>query len=245
MDTKWIEIVQKLMAKAENAATSVEERNAIVEKMTFLMAKHGIEEAMLNAGKPEAESVISVRFEMKAPYVNPKLILLNAVSQIFGAKPVLVEHANRRNSTPNSKNVLRIFGFPGDLEKIMMLNGSLTIQMLTELAGAEKPDHVHGKAFNNSFVNGYVNTVIKRVDAAYSKARQDVSDSTTGSSMELVLQTRSTAVNAQFTNAYPNTNSTNISSRSSSGVGYSAGQSAGRNANIGQTGLGGRRALGN
>jgi hypothetical protein len=248
MDDKWLNILQKLMAKAEDSATTMDERNAIVEKMTFLMAKHGIEQAMLNAEQDKPEAVISVRFTLNNPYLNPKITLLYGIVKTFGAHGIMAEMSQRKpgryrglQPAPDAKTVMQIYGYSSDIEKILMLNGSLNIQMSTALAGAIKPVHMHGKTFNSSFVVGYVDTVVVRVASAYTKAKTDVSSSATGNGMELVLKTRTAAIMDAFKLDHPHVHRINTTSRATSATAYGAGQFAGRNANIGQTGLGGGR----
>lgn len=252
MDDKWLTILQKMMAKAENAATTMEERNSIVEMMTTLMAKHGIEQAMLNDRQAKPETVTSVRFTIGAPYINSKITLLWGIVKTFGAHGIMMamsqRGAGRRHGVqrqPDAKTIMQIYGYPSDIEKILMLYGSLNIQMATSLVTADKPAHMHGKTFNSSFVVGYVDVVVDRVIKAYTKAKSDVSESATGSGMELVLKTREVAIMDAFRVDHPRVRPINLNAGASSGMAYGAGQSAGRSANIGQTGLGGgRKAIG-
>lgn len=245
MDNVWLDRLQKLMAKAEDAATTVEERNSIVEKMTFLMAKHGIEAAMLNAVSDTPEEVTQLRCIIQPPYINPKLSLLFAISHTFGTQAILVEKPGSKR--PDVKTVMQLFGYPSDLEKVMMLNGSLNIQMVSSLVGAQssRPSGIHLKTFNSSFVVGYVDIVSFRIKRAYANAKRTVAENTTGTGMELVLRTREVAIQDAYRSVHPHTTRVNTSSRVNSVSAFAAGQSAGRNANIGQTGLsGGRHAIG-
>lgn len=230
----WKETIQKLMNKAEDPATTPAERDAIVERVTYLMAKHGIEEAMLSAAEERTAKVVNQGYKITAPYVNQKMTMLNNIGIAFGCQSVRM-----------ADDRLVMYGHEDDMEKVFMLYGSLLIQMVTSLGSVVKPSHVHGKTFNTSFVNGYVFEVVKRVKDAYKRARQDVQNST-GNGMELVLRDRAVAVRDAYRTDHPFTRVSNSRSSITSEAGYNAGKSAGASANIGQTGLGGgRRSISN
>jgi len=232
-DNKWHEIISKLLAKAEDYATTNDERETIQEKVLYLMAKFSIDQAVFDAGQKKEYKVISVRYRIVAPYVNQKALLLNGIATAFGSQ--LLEL---------NKGLYVMYGHEDDQEKVFMLYNSLLIQMYSAMATAwdSKPHYEHGKTFNTSFVNGYVRAVINRVKAAYIKAQADVQETTTGT--DLVLRNRVVAVQEMFSRDYPNTHIVKTSSTSRSATGGAAGRTAGQNADIGQTTIGGRKMIG-
>lgn len=241
---KWEEKLRALMAKAEDSATTEAERDVIVSRVTYLMAKFGIEEAMLKSRDAEPEVVTSIRIRIENPYCDQRIHLLDHIGRTFGCKSIILEKPMRGGQ---KHAVLRMFGYDGDLQRSYLLFGSLIIQMFSGLAAASagKPAHIHGRTFNNSFVTGYVDTLIDRVETAYRRAKEEVKAESTGNGMELVLASRFDSVKNAFKTEYPHTTMSNYNPSNRSYEGFSAGQSAGRRADIGQTGVaGGRVAIG-
>lgn len=232
MAKDWKETIRGLLNKAEDSATADAERDAINERVTYLMAKFGIEQSMIDATAKKVYKVIRVPYAIRNPYKNQRMTLLNGIGAAFGCKVIQLQ------------NSAEVFGHEDDQEKVFLLYSSLELQMASALskAQAHKPLYEHGRTFNTSFINAYVNTVISRVLRAYRKAQQDVAETTTGT--DLVLRDRKMAVDSMFSAAYPLTRSVVASKSANSFSGIRAGEFAARNANIGQTGLaGGRRAI--
>ena len=241
---KWEDKLRALMAKAEDPATTEAERDTIVSRVTYLMAKFGIEEAMLRSQDAEPEVVTNIKVRIDNPYYDQRMRLLDNIGRAFGCKSIILERPERGGQ---KHAVLRMFGHSGDLQRSYLLFGSLIIQMFSGIAAANvnKPANVHGRTFNSSFVTGYVDTVLERVKTAYKQAKDEVRESTTGNGMELVLVNRLEAVKNAFKTEYPSTVRSGYSFNRRSSEGFSAGQSAGRRADIGQTGVaGGRIAIG-
>jgi Protein of unknown function (DUF2786) len=241
---KWEDIVRKLMVKAEDGAATQDERDAYVTRVTYLMAKYSIDEAVLNSKGGEPETVTSMRIKILNPYYSQRMHLLDHIGRVFGCESIILEHPVRGGQ---KYGILHMFGYNGDLQRSYLLFGSLVIQMQTAMISAQsnKPASVHGRTFNNSFVTGYVDTVLVRVKAAYQQAKDEVRNTATGNGMELVLADRAVAVRNAFKTEYPRTVSVGYNPNARSSDGFSAGQSAGHRANIGQTGLaGGRVSIG-
>lgn len=230
----WEDIVRKLLNKAENSATTEEERQTINDRVTYLMAKFSIEQSIINAKSDVEQKVITVTYPMTSAHADKRGWLLNSVSNTFGCKAILLHD-----------KTIQVFGYANDQEKVFLLYNSLILQMATGLAKAQsnKPPREHGRTFNTAFIGAYVVTVGNRVTAAYKKARDESVTESTGT--DLVLRDRKVAVMDAFHTAYPvlgGSAKVNLSGRSRSGA--SAGTYAARNANIGQTGLaGGRKAV--
>ena len=235
-DDKWKIIIGKLLAKAEDPATTPEERETIQDRVVYLMAKFSIDQSILDAKEKKEYKVIPVRYKITNPYKNQRTLLLNNIGITFGCS--ITMHMGDDSYT--------LYGHEDDQEKVFILYNSLLIQMFTAMASAQefKPTHEHGKRFNTSFVNGFVLTVISRVKDAYTRAKQDVQETDTGNGAELVLVDRKKAVDDIFNRIFPKftTNAMNLTTTSAHGS--RAGHSAGRNADIGQTGLSGRKSIG-
>lgn len=234
---KWREIVEKLMAKAEDKATTQAERDAIVDKVTHLMAKFGIEQDMLRAQRNETPKVDMRRLIVHAPFSLKKMLMLNAIAKAFGCYVV------------RSEEKANVFGVQEDIERVFMLYFSLVIQLITAMEGAqaEKPAYVHTRTFNTSFVEGYVATVIQRVNDAAARAREDVKASAAGSGMELVLINKAQLVKHAVHDIFPRLSNIRTSTSVNSREGYNSGRAAGMRADLGGTRIGqtARREIGN
>jgi hypothetical protein len=232
MARKWKEVIANLLTKAENPATTPEERDALIDKATELMVRFGIEEAQLRRNDNKPEEVTSKVFSVTNPQRLKKQTLMNGLANAFGCEAIVLF----------DKDKIQVFGFPSDLEKVETLYNSLIVQMFIGMASAVKPSHVHGKEFNSSFANGFVLTVLKRVRNVYLKVRNEEVRKTPGT--DLVLRDRSLAVKSAFSSAFPQT--MRRSGSKSTGNGYGQGAEAGLRANIGQGSLkAGRNQIGN
>jgi len=223
-NSKWIETVEKLLRKAEDPATSDAEREALVGKVTYLMAKFGIEQDMLNAVQNVPIVVNHRKFIIPNPYQTQKIGLLNMVCIAFGAKLV---------DTRRQDGKVSVIGTDADIERSYMLFGSLVIQLQSGMASAIKlkPAYEHGKRFNNAFVNGFVHTVNMRILQAAQRAKEDVKRESTG--MELVLLNKTQLITNKVNEAFGRLTSTRSTGRSTSAAGYNAGRTAGSMADIG------------
>src|SRR2546421_12105524 len=83
----WREVVEKLLKKAEST-DSEHERNELVEKATYLMAKYGIEEALLFANDNKEHKVVQQTLNMTNPHRLKKSALLYGIATAFGCVSV-------------------------------------------------------------------------------------------------------------------------------------------------------------
>ena len=133
---------------------------------------------------------------------------------------------------------IHLFGFESDLQRTDIMYTSLLLQMASALRWARPPQGVRSvRAWNRSFLLGFVSAVITRVRAAEANARGEAKaeDAKSGGpSTELVLADRSVAIRKNLEEAYPVTRQTRITY---SGRGYTDGYARGQQADIGGTGI--------
>ena len=123
-ETKILERVRKLLAKAEAEGCTPEEAEALTAKAAELMAKYGIEQALLDATKPSADNKPTDRkFDIPAPYATVKSSLLFNIGKAMGCNGV------RLTSRTGDGVVLHMFGFRSDVERAEILYTSLLLQM--------------------------------------------------------------------------------------------------------------------
>ena len=238
-NNKWLEIIEKLMAKAEDRATTDEERASIIDKITYLMTKHGIEQDMLAAKEQRPLTASHRVFKIVGTYPTRKDSLLQAICRAFGCFAVTIEG-----------NKVSVFGTDDDIERVFMLYMSLVLQLDTALANAQvyKPKHEHGRTFNGSFVSAFVSTVIIRIRDASQRAKEDIKKASEGSGMELVLVNKAQIVKNLVGTVFPRLSYSRTSFSANSSAGRSAGTSAGQRADLGGTRISSqhstRRAIG-
>ena len=237
-DSKILDRVRKLLAKAEAEGCTPEEAEALTAKAAELMAKYGIEQALLDATKPEADNKPtdrkfnipnSVRDGQEQPAVRHRQGdgLQRCPSHQPQRRRRRASHVRlplRRRARRDSCTPVCCCRWPAP-----WCTWRSPQRYRRDYAGRS-----HVKAYRRSWMLGFVSAVIRRVEAAENRAKWEAEqDETTGNSTALVLADRSLQVKAAMSAAYPSTRTTSMSH---SGRGYNAGYASGQSANIGGTG---------
>lgn len=238
-DDRWLEKVRKMLTLAENPAATPAEAEAFTARAAELMAKYGIEQAMVDAlkGKGERQVPGNRRITCAAPYASEKVALLNRLGLAMGCQCV-----QTRDRLPGGGLVLHMFGFEADMQRAELLYTSLLLQQITAMRFAETMGDVRGgiKAWRRSFLNGYAHAVGNRVDAIEAEARNAHEAGTDRTA--LVVADRKVQVGAAVAGEYPRLHTQR---RSLTGYGHRSGRAAGEAADIGGRAVGGHgRAIG-
>ncbi|MEU9110204.1 DUF2786 domain-containing protein [Streptomyces sp. NPDC048483] len=116
--------IRGLLAKAE-ATNFAEEAEALSAKAQELMARHSIDEALLDSGSPEGatDGPSAIRIGIEGPYEQAKALLLDAVAAANRCQAVWA--ADIGFST--------LIGFEADLEATELLYTSLLLQATTAM----------------------------------------------------------------------------------------------------------------
>ncbi len=221
--------VRKLLAKAEDDGVTPAEAEALTAKAAELMARYGIDRALLGALHPGSDSPADRVFDLDNPWAAVKAHLLSGLAAALRCQCVLL---NRR--APGSR--LHVFGYASDIERADILFTSLLVQMARALAAADIPAAASGaKAWRRSWMLGYASAVVARVrDAEERAARASDADRTKsgdgGPSTALVLADRAMTIRRQAQQAYPRTRQTRVTY---TGNGYASGYREGQKADIG------------
>ena len=228
MSDKWKLVVEKLLTKAEDGATTQAERESLISKATELMAKFGIEEQMLDFSHGIKNTPNRTSYDIQNPYGNLKKIMLNQLSISFGCVAV-------------DARDFEVFGFADDLDRVRYLYNSLLVQLFVAMSKTEVPAGYNSKAFRNSFAKGFISTVTKRVQESVERAKQSFEDK---NKMSLVLRTKYESVIKAMMTEFPNTTTVTKKVHVSTRAGLMAGRAAGTMADIGQTRItGGKREI--
>jgi hypothetical protein len=239
VDTRTLDKVRKLLAKAEHPATPAPEAEALSEKAAEIMARHSIDRAMIEArtttGTPLLRTV-----DVPAPYAVPKSVLLSRVGEAYAVQTVIGGRpdGDGRRCT--------IVGFVADLDITELLFTSLLLQATTAMFAA-LDERATAPAFRRAFLFGYAARIGERLAAARERAVAETSEAAdpTGASTALVLADRKDEVARVVAEAFPRLGS--LRTRISDGNGLLAGHRAASAANLttgGTVGGGARRALG-
>jgi hypothetical protein len=223
---KLLDRVRKLLAKAEAEGVTPPEAQALTAKAAELMARYGIDRALLAAARPETDAPGSRLVDLDNPWKRVKAHLLCGLGAALRCQCILL----------TTKTGLRVhmFGYDSDIERTDVLYTSVLIQMSHGLATAAVPDRASPRAWRRSWLLGFGAAVIGRVkeaeQAAAARAGQAPPAAETGKSTALVLADRSLVIRAAVQREYPVTRQARTTY---SGTGYGAGYEKGQRADLG------------
>ncbi|MFI5495306.1 DUF2786 domain-containing protein [Actinoplanes sp. NPDC051859] len=209
--------VRKLLAKAEDPACTPPEAEAFTAKAAELIAKYGIDQALLAGADPALDPVGDRVLSVEPPYSRDKAALLGAVALALRCKAV---HLERRGTAR-----VHLFGHSADLERVELLFTSLLIQAAHGLAAAVVPRHDHPAAFRRSWLVGFTEAIRARLTVT----EQAAAAAAPGAG--LVLVDRAEVVERRRDETYPKL--ARLGPRRLTGTGRGQGYAAGRTADLG------------
>lgn len=223
--TDRLERVRKLLAKAERAGTP-EEAETYNAKAVELMARHGIDEALLSAGlgagDPRRDAIGVLRVAMEDPYSGGKARLLGWIAAALRCRWIM------HGAVAGKVAAVTVFGFASDRERVELLYTSLLLQATGQLVRLRPPDPWESvAAYRRSWLQGFAAQVHQRLLLAETEAVQ----STPGGGAELVLADRGTQVDRAYAEAFPTLGRARRPSLS--GSGFTDGAVAGARADLG------------
>lgn len=227
MGSDKLDTVRKLLAKADGAATGAE-AETYTAKAVELMARHGIDAAVLSAAHPDRDGIGAQRIAVDDPYSAGKARLLAWTASALRCRAVLHEARGGR------VEAVTVFGFASDRERVEVLYTSLLLQAAAQLARQRPPRRGESiAAYRRSWLHGFAVEVHRRLVAAESRAASS-SPATApagGPSLALVLADRSARVQRAYEAAFPGLGRARRSVLS--GSGHAAGTAAGERAHLG------------
>ncbi|KUM86521.1 MULTISPECIES: DUF2786 domain-containing protein [Streptomyces] len=194
-DARTLGRIRALLAKAE-ATGYPEEAEALTAKAQELMARHSVDEALLDARAPAKDTPGACRIGVEPPYEQAKAVLLDAVATANHCRAVWNE--------PFAFST--VVGFEGDLVAVELLYTSLLVQAQSAMAKAEAAQRAGGrgrtKTFRQSFLAAYAHRVGDRLRTA---AEAPVTDD-----LLPVLASREVAVTDRTERMFPRTTTTRL-----------------------------------
>ncbi len=234
---KMLARIRALLNKAENEAATPAEAEAFTAKATELIAKYGIDQALLAAELPAPTLIGDRVFVVEAPYAGQKLRFLFWIATALGAQGV------RRTGTRQGTEELHLFGTQADLTRIDLLFTSLLVQCANAMTAAYNADPramARPRKWRGDFTEGFADQVSHRLKLAESRAQRQAQAERApagGPSVELVLLDKTQRVSDRLSEVYPNLKAAR-SRRVSRSSGYSRGSEAGSRADLGGTRFG-------
>lgn len=227
--TRLLERVRKLLAKAEDESVTPAEAQALTGKAADLMAKYGIDRALLAAERPDTDRPADRMLDIDSPWARVKAHLLCGLGSALRCQCILLT-----GSRPGAR--VHVFGYASDIERTDLLYTSVLLQMWHGLAGAQVPAWSRSaRAWRRSWLLGFATAVISRVRAAEHAAASAASQAAAGpsgasSGAALVLADRALVIRRNAEQAYPLTRTARVTY---SGNGYRDGYAQGQRADIG------------
>jgi hypothetical protein len=108
--TPLLDRVRKLLAKAEADGVTPAEAEALTAKAAELMARYGIDRALLAATQPETDKPADQIIDVDNPWAQVKAHLLTGIAAALRCQCVLLP---RRD--PGTR--VHVFGYSSDLER--------------------------------------------------------------------------------------------------------------------------------
>jgi hypothetical protein len=237
MTDPMLEKIRKLLAKAEDPGCTPAEATALNDKAAQLIAKYGIDRALLAALTPEVDCVGDRTVTVQPPYALDKSGLLSMVATALRCRSV----RRKEWSTDGYVYTIHLFGFASDLERAELLYTSLLVQAAYGMAAAAVPADETPAAFRRSWLVGFTWAVGARLRDAEQRASQAAESTVAaaGQSVALVLADRGQRVDRRVEQLYPQLRSSGP--RRLTGSGHRGGYAAGQRADLGGTRVGQRQ----
>jgi hypothetical protein len=225
--------ITALLDKAESTSFP-EEADAFMAKAQELMARHAIDEAMLDAARGAQEEIEQLELTITAPYASAKSVLLNAVAASNRCRLVT---SNR----PNGRVLCNLFGFATDIRHTRSLYLSLSHQAVRFMLDAPLPPGDTPRRFRHAFLLAYAFRIGERLEeadqAARAEAEQAQMERPVGRSVALVMASREAKVEHAMRDAFPRLGTKRVSS--SSGGGHVLGRAAADRSSLDRPSVGG------
>jgi Protein of unknown function (DUF2786) len=133
---KLLDRVRKLLAKAEDESCTPPEAEALTAKAAELMAKYGIDRALLAAARPETDAPASRFVEIYNPWGKVRAHLLCGLGAALRCQCIML--------TTRAGLRIHVFGYASDIERAD-LNGTVGYQKcLNALPAALSVVSLHG-----------------------------------------------------------------------------------------------------
>lgn len=220
--------VRALLAKAEST-TFEAEADTFTAKAQELMARHRIDRALLDAGRPDgAEAPIGRRIEVADPYADAKAALLGGIADANGCRSVWSK----------GLGFATVFGFAGELAAVEELYTSLLVQaagaLRREGAKHDPSGRSRTKRFRRSFLVAFAVRISDRLRATVDTA-VEAAGAEVGTALVPLLAERDARTGEAVEEAFPTV--ATFSPSATDREGWYAGTAFGDRADLGTGGV--------
>ncbi|WP_433231919.1 DUF2786 domain-containing protein [Actinomadura formosensis] len=196
VDQRTLGRVRALLAKAESTEFP-EEAEALSARAQELMARHSIDQALLDAQAGGTGGPAGRRIAVDNPYEAPKAALLTVVADANRCRAVW--HRELGFST--------VLGYPADLAAVEMLFTSLLVQATSAMVHAGPRRDARGRSrtrsFRHAFLNAYAARVGERLREVAGEAAGRAAAGAGGKDLLPVLAARDRAVERAVDTMFP------------------------------------------
>lgn len=190
--------IRKLLKQAESAVKNGNkaEAEAYNSKASELIAKHGVDQALLAEKGEIQDAIVSMMFDINGEFSMDRRVLLTHIIKAMGGSAVII--SSHRPGTYQSKDyTVHAFAYQSDMNRIQFLYEILTSQML--LGSAVAARNVEKKrSFRKSWMLGFSYAIYVRL-----KKDEEVAVAAAGTGTDVVLYNRSLAVEQAQCVEYP------------------------------------------
>ena len=197
---RWTDRARALLAQAESAR-SPDEAEALTARAQGLLARQAMDDALLAAAGTEPAGpgpASGRRLFVDSPYEAAKADLLSMVATVNHCRTVW--HKSLGLST--------VLGFPGDLDAVELLFGSLLVQAGAAMgrAGPHRDDAgpAGTRSFRQSFLASYARRISERLAEAARAAQRQADADPPGPGLPAALAARHQAVDEAAARMFPN-----------------------------------------
>jgi hypothetical protein len=227
----WLRRIQALMAKAESTEFPAEAEN-LLAKAQELMARHAIDEAMLEAaGAASRDQIVTEAVAVPTPYAAARAALLCRVAEANGCRAVVA------GGVSGGQHCVLV-GHRSDISKATTLFAALSMHATRSMLTAVVPPFDTARRFRHAFLLAFASRIGERLREATQAARTEATLQT-GPSVALVLASRSADVEQRFGAEFPFVRT--VRRQASSYAGLTSGRAAAERADVGQARVGGPR----
>jgi hypothetical protein len=197
IDPARLERIRALLAVAENPATPPEAAETYTAQAMALIAKHGIDAAMLHHQGRSRDQVEARDYQMTAPWAFEQIGLLAAVADGMSCMAV-----NTSRQADRGVKRLRITGFGDDLDRAEMLYQSLLVQQTHGLATGRGPlPGENPRGYKRAYLVAFRTRIAQRLKAIEADAKREATAQATGT--DVVLADRAIQVKTMFRRLHP------------------------------------------
>jgi hypothetical protein len=220
----WLRRIHALMAKAESTEYPAEAEN-LLAKAQELMARHAIDEAMLEAaGGVSRDEIVTEAVAVVTPYAAARAALLCRVAEANGCRAVIADGVSGGRRCV-------LVGHRSDISKTTTLFAALSMHATRSMLHAVVPPFDTPRRFRHAFLLAFASRIGERLRDAGRAARADATRQT-GPPVALVLAHRTADVERHFEAEFPFVRK--VRSNASSFAGLTSGRAAADRADVGQ-----------